>query len=48
MDDSEGTGEGECGKLIWVIGTGADGETCGWTMEPSVAREDAGNVAAGA
>jgi hypothetical protein len=25
MDDSEGTCEGECGKLIWVIGIGADG-----------------------
>jgi hypothetical protein len=37
MDDSEGTCEGECGKLIWVIGNGADGGAGGGTVEPSVA-----------
>ena len=25
MDDSEGTGDGECGKAIWVMGTPVDG-----------------------
>ena len=25
MDDIDGTGEGECGNWIWVIGTPVDG-----------------------
>ena len=40
MDERDGTGDGECGKLIWVMGTPVDGggrgggnwgcERCGW------------------
>ena len=29
MEEKDGTGDGECGKLIWVMGTPMDGGP-GW------------------
>ena len=48
MDDSEGTGDGEWGKLICVIGTWPDGSACGGQVVAVAAVEGADSVAAGA
>ena len=37
MDDREGTGDGECGKGIWVMGSPADGGCGGRDRAPAMA-----------
>ena len=44
IDEKDGTRDGECGKLTWVMGTPIDGGL-GWVdtgMEAGMARTDAG------
>jgi hypothetical protein len=47
IDDIDGSGDGEWGKLICVMGTRADVGTDGWTEEASTTCDAAGNIGAG-
>jgi hypothetical protein len=46
MEDSDGSGDGECGNWICVIGTGADGGTAGVTLRVTGSVVDVGWVVA--